>query len=640
MARSEGSVVVRIIGEIRDLTAKLRQAGGSVGQFASSSRSAIRSSFDDIASIVTSRFGVVGREANRALTGIVDGALASGSAAGLGVAAGAVVGGAALVKMGADGIKKFSELGAEIRDFQRISGASAEDSSRMVAALRMLGVESKSAAGGLFNLSNSVERNADKLKADGVEIARNHDGTVRLLETLLNISDAYKKAGGAAEGNRIAFDAFGRSGATLVPILAAGRDRIEEFWAAAEGHGTILSQEDLERARELAVAQKELKEAVDGLEIALAKGLVPAFKDTVEGMSALIDTANKVTEPIGGLASVIEAGINVVSPATAIMGLFGRKTKDAGDAADDSALAQGDNAAAIEDVGDAAKDSADAVEFFSDALSGIRETTLGVADAQDDVNSSLMSLARESANAGREHEQALDRQRDAVQRLSDAEQSAADRISDAQDQVQDARSTAEKVNKPGQLRDEAYKRVAEAEKNLARTRRDADRDIAGAREDLADASRDVTAATDEWAPSLDHATEAGIRNRDVVGQIVEKSFKVAEEMKKQGRPASEINAYLETQRGLVDSILTKLGFAKSALQEYLDIFTRAVGANTFTGGGDMTNFSDAIPQVQAILKAGLGGPVTNINVNVDSPDARVIAEEVARQVDRTLRRRG
>lgn len=148
---------------------------------------------------------------------------ATGAVLSAGVAGGAIAAGAAITKFAIDGVNSFVNLADEVRDFQRASGASAEDSSRMVAVLDDMGISADKGASAIFRLSRNVGEGGDGLRQFGVEIEKNRDGTTNMVETLLNIADAYTETEDAGTRAALVQEAFGRGGKDLIPILEQGR---------------------------------------------------------------------------------------------------------------------------------------------------------------------------------------------------------------------------------------------------------------------------------------------------------------------------------------------------------------------------------------------------------------------------------
>jgi hypothetical protein len=191
------------------------------------------------------------------------------------IAGGAVVAAGALADFGLKGVKAFADATSSVRQFQRASGATAEDASRFVSVANQLGISTDGFATSMFRLGRNVAQHSDVLKADGVEIARNKQGNVDLGGTLLNVADAYNHTADQGAKNKLVMDAFGRSGMAMIPILQRGRDGLKELYAEAQKHHEVFTQEDLDKGRQYTLAMREAGLAVKGLEIEAGKELAP-----------------------------------------------------------------------------------------------------------------------------------------------------------------------------------------------------------------------------------------------------------------------------------------------------------------------------------------------------------------------------
>lgn len=213
-----------------------------------------------------------------------------------GLQVGAVSGLVAIGAVALDGVEKFSNLTAEVRGFQRVLGGSAEDASRVAAAVRMVGMDAQAAQSGFGMLARKIGEGKDTLSQWGVEVARNKDGNVNMAETLANIGDRYKELQDPAQRAAFLFEEFGKSGQKMAPLLSKSREELEGFYAAAAKHHEIFSQDDLDKGREYQLKMRELKEAVEGLTISLGSGLVPlitTFTELLTGATEMLDAASK-----------------------------------------------------------------------------------------------------------------------------------------------------------------------------------------------------------------------------------------------------------------------------------------------------------------------------------------------------------
>lgn len=236
---------------------------------------------DEVTSRLTSGLGPASGEAKAALDGLTK----SGSLIGPAIAGGVAVAGVALAAFAIDGAQKFVGLAAEIRGFQRVSGASAEESSRFVAVLDDLGVSAQTGGNAIFLLSKKVAAGGDDLRKLGIDVATTKDGTADLTETLLNVADAYVAQTDPAKRAEIAFAGFGRQGKELIPVLEQGRAGLQKFFESAEGGRQIFSQEDLDKARKYELAVDELGDTFRGFQLQAGEALLP-FLTTLAEASA------------------------------------------------------------------------------------------------------------------------------------------------------------------------------------------------------------------------------------------------------------------------------------------------------------------------------------------------------------------
>jgi hypothetical protein len=204
------------------------------------------------------------------------GALIGGAvAAGLGIAVGAI----------AEGVHSYIELGDQVLNYQRVTGASAEESSRMVETFDRLGISGDRASSAIFMMSKRIEASPQKFHDLGVQIAYNNDGTIALNDTLLNVAEAYDKAGNAQDRNAIAQAAFGRSARDLIPVLEQGRAGLSAIEAQAQ---VIFTQEDLERVHRYQLETKQLGQEWNSLGQSIGGEVLPTLLSATEHMNESI----------------------------------------------------------------------------------------------------------------------------------------------------------------------------------------------------------------------------------------------------------------------------------------------------------------------------------------------------------------
>jgi hypothetical protein len=197
-----------------------------------------------------------------------------------GVSSMTMLGGAAVAGAGivaavlGESIKKYTELADEVENYKRVTGSSAEESSRMVEAFKALGVSSETATGAMFKLSKAVDQHPAKLVALGIEVAHEKNGNVDLAKTLENTADAYNATGDASKKNAILLLAFGKTGKDMIPVLEQGSAALRQLEQAA---GLVFSDADLERVKQMEIQNRQVKQSFDAMIAGLGQNFIPVM---------------------------------------------------------------------------------------------------------------------------------------------------------------------------------------------------------------------------------------------------------------------------------------------------------------------------------------------------------------------------
>lgn len=566
MAGRDGSVLFRFLGDIRDLTRKTKQAGTEVAGFSKRAETVMQRSFGRITGMLGGRFGALGDEASASLNMIAARAVTTGSKLGIGLAAGATAAGAAFVGLAAKGVSAFQSLASDVRTLERVTGSSAEEASRLIAVERALKVDTTAGARAFFLLSKNIDTNSKKLRDHGIEIARNKDGSVDLYGTLMNVREAYQRAGQGAEANAISAAAFGRSGAALLPILAATSERLDEIDEAAQKHHQILSEDDVKKAKELGIATHELHDALTGLSMEAGEEVIPALTGLAKVATTVVEVFDKGKTVLLDWPRQLGEKIKSVLP-------WHHEHKDALEDTNESAE---DAAAGLEFLNDALYDSGDAYQQATEQanelgseLDRLRDKTFGVSDAQEAVNRDFEDLAEQT-------EDLADRRVDAEERVADASEDGARRIRDAQEDLIDAqKELADLVGGPEDAA-EYMRRYLTGERGASDQIEDAAKRVRDAEERVADAREESTERISEAKDNLNdligkqrEAERAARDQRDQIQKIPEDVKKVVVEMEKWGVPTALIVGYIETQLARLRDVKGVLGENKTIVEQTL-----------------------------------------------------------------------
>lgn len=500
------------------------RSGGAVTEFKKVSRATAGMNAETIKSM--GLFDKLGQKA-----GVSGQALKSAFVTGGAAAAGAV---AAFV---GSSITKFVDLADKVRDFQRATGTSAEEASRFVEVLDDLGISAEVGTAAMFKLSKVDD---SKLKAVGVTIAKTANGTRDTTGTLENLADAYVNAGSQTEKAQIAFAAFGKQGQALIPILEQGREGIER-WKAAVGQNQILSDEDIQNAREFQIAIDALSDSYAGLQIQVGGGVVPTLSKLAFG----IEAADEKVSKLAGVSSLLGEGLRTGLGA-ATLGLseqlihLGEKgheaatkqaeldlsSKESAKAMQDAAKAAAENAQQLRELRGAILEPIVASRALTDAHRALNDAQVAVGDRRRELNDLLRKGAVDTKAVAT-----------AAKDLSSAERSVASAqraVAEAEENLQKVRSGAdpESLDDAQRAAEHATLSRVRAEERLAKVREQGskflDDELPATPLELAEAELDLRDALDAEADSQaeleklrQFGTEGSKELRDAQEQLTE-----------------------------------------------------------------------------------------------------------------------
>lgn len=229
-------------------------------------------------------------------------------------------------------------FGNQVILVQRLTGASAAESSKFAAILGRSGIEGSKVGLVMKTLGNNIMTNSDAMKMAGIS-STNANGTYRSqIDVLGDLAEWYSTATNKTEANAVATKMLGRGLVQLLPILSSGRKGIEDLSAAAERNGLVLTQDNIDAVKKYGKAQKDLADTMKGTEVQVGLMTMPfeTFKQKVLGDMAteLNRTSPELKQlavgaaytaeaigAIGGPALIAAAGIKILGGAAAFTGI-------------------------------------------------------------------------------------------------------------------------------------------------------------------------------------------------------------------------------------------------------------------------------------------------------------------------------
>lgn len=225
------------------------------------------------------------------------------AAAAVGVAATAAVAGVVALTLKiaeqSDEIAKNStRLGISIESYQELSHAmelSGGNITEASSAIRRLSAN-------MLDAQQGVALAVDAFASMGVETTTAAGGLRSVDDVLADLATEFAGMEDGAEKTARAMELFGRSGATLIPLLNQGADGIAAMREEAHDLGLVISDETARAAEALNDDLTRLKGIAGGLAREIATELIPRMRVMVGRFEDLLRGSDDLTESIGRLA--------------------------------------------------------------------------------------------------------------------------------------------------------------------------------------------------------------------------------------------------------------------------------------------------------------------------------------------------
>ena len=259
--------------------------------------------------------------------GSVQKSIGSTNALTTGLTVGFVALGAAAVKAISAGISATTEWASQVRGFQRITGQTAESASALLAVTSHLGIDSSKAATSFGIFAKNVSTGSKALDAYGIATT---DATGQLLpfDTILgNTADAISALPPGLKQAAAAKALFGRAGIALLPLLTKEAAGIDELKGEAADLGLVMSQNDVDAAKSLTLAQNDLREAMKGASISIGKDFIPIVTDMVHILTDAVEVFTKIPAPIKDTIFGITALTGAIAAFKIVFGFFSNAWK-------------------------------------------------------------------------------------------------------------------------------------------------------------------------------------------------------------------------------------------------------------------------------------------------------------------------
>lgn len=170
-----------------------------------------------------------------------------------------------------------------VRQLSRVSGAGAEDTSRLIQMTDDLGLS-------MGDLETATRGAATK-------------GIVLTTDSLAKMSDEYLNLAAGTERNTYLLDNFGRAGLEMAQVLEAGSTKIKAM-SAAVSDNLVLTEKQITQARNLEIAIDNLNDSWSGVVTNVSTKVIPILGDLFNAQQKSLDEEMQWYDHIIGLNTI------------------------------------------------------------------------------------------------------------------------------------------------------------------------------------------------------------------------------------------------------------------------------------------------------------------------------------------------
>lgn len=239
------------------------------------------------------------------------------------VAGGMVAASAAIGAALGTATKAASAYGSQVLLIQRLTGESAQESSKWAAILGRYGVEGRAVGVVFKTLSTNIVGNTAAMKATGIATEDSSGKNRKASAVLADLADWYSKNTDKTQANAVAAKLLGRGYVALLPLLSGGRKNIEALTKAAQENGLVLGQEGVDAIKRYNASLLDLKDAQKGLEVDIGRATLPweefktkAIIGTVKELNKVPDAAKTAGVGIAEVTQIVLGGLGSIGLAS------------------------------------------------------------------------------------------------------------------------------------------------------------------------------------------------------------------------------------------------------------------------------------------------------------------------------------
>ena len=241
----------------------------------------------------------------------------------------AIGAGVGVVGIGAKLAKEAIQWDVAVKKLSGITGATAKETSELLAVSNYMGVAMEDSAGAFAKFSKNVGSAKEKMEVARAEGKLSTDIFSKLgyslediqgkntVEVFKMIQERLRGMKDGAEKTRVEMELFGRTGYQMHAMLNMSAEQMDKVAERAKAMGLIIDDETAAKSAKLNRELKDLENTGKRLAVSIGHELVPVFNDYAKGVLDVAKEFESMTaeqkEAIGGIVKFgAEAGAVIV----------------------------------------------------------------------------------------------------------------------------------------------------------------------------------------------------------------------------------------------------------------------------------------------------------------------------------------
>lgn len=235
--------------------------------------------------------------------------------------------GGALVAMGGLAVKTAQEAD-ELNTMAKQTGLSTESLQKMKYASDLIDVNVEDITGSLKKMKSQLSSNEEKFDAIGVSV-KDANGQLRNTEDIFY--DTVRALGSIeneTERDTVAMQIFGKSADSLAGLLDDGGEAFRQLGLEAEKNGSIISDEELQKANELNDTLDKMKQqlgtAFAQLGVSIADALAPVLESLLPVVQSIAEFIKGLSPETIKIIAIILTMVAALSPLLTLISTIAR----------------------------------------------------------------------------------------------------------------------------------------------------------------------------------------------------------------------------------------------------------------------------------------------------------------------------